>query len=104
VSDTHFKKHGIFICSACGKPIEENRVNLVHKMRNVEKWYFHSTPEECASADKLKKDWRRIVRREAIETHNGTEAGLQDSDGYSWDTDDSMSMWFGDMEPQDHLR
>ena len=89
MSKTLLQSRGILICSACDKPIVGESIMIHNKLRDILKWAYHTSSTECANAPDLVKDWRRDGRAKA---HNGTQARLQERDGYSWDTDDSMPM------------
>lgn len=87
---TLLQSRGILICSTCDKPIVGESIMIPNKLNSkVFKWAYHTSPTECANAPDLIKDWRRNGRAKA---HNRTQARLQERDGYSWDTDDSMPM------------
>jgi hypothetical protein len=90
--DTKLQKQDIKFCAACAKPLAGDYYTILHKFQGKVIWHYHNTPQECAEAPAIKKDWRRIVKREQAETHNRTKARLQEGDGYSWDTNDSLSM------------
>lgn len=90
--DTKLQMQDIKFCGACAKPLANEYYTVLHKYGGKTIWHYHNSIEECASAPAIKKDWRRSVRPEEAKTHNRVEAGLQEGDGYSWDTDDSMSL------------
>lgn len=90
--DTKLQIKDIKFCAACAKPLAGEYYTLLHKFKGKTIWHYHNSVEECANAPAIKKDWRRSVRTEETETHNRVETGLQDSDGYTWDTDDSVPL------------
>ena len=85
------------LCNACYKPIVDDNFYIVLGHRRLKKYIYHSTAQLCADAEPLKKDWYR--QNDRTKTHNRTKARLQEGDGHSGDTDDSLPMWLGDMEP-----
>ena len=91
----------LVLCYACGKPIADNNFYTVKSNRKLKNYIFHSTAQVCADAQPLAKDWYR--QNDRTKTHNRTKARLQESHGYQGDTDDSMSVWLGDMESEDNL-
>lgn len=89
---TNLQKKDILFCSACAKPLAGEYYTIKHKMHGKESWHYHNSYEECAEAPAIRKDWKRIVKQGQTKTHNGTQARLQEGDGYSWDTNNSMPM------------
>jgi hypothetical protein len=87
---TKLQSKDIVLCANCNKPVTGEALVVKNKLRDKEKFVYHTTPTECANAPQLARDWKRIGKQ--TKTHNGTQARLQDSDGYSWDTNHSMSM------------
>ncbi len=102
------KSHGtirerILMCSSCHKPIVDSNYYVVLATRGLKKYLYHNTAQLCASAEPLQKDWYRQNDRTRTQTYHRTQARLQDSDGYTWNTDDSLPVWLGDMELEDNL-
>ena len=91
----------LVLCYACGKPIADNNFYTVKSNRKLKNYIFHSTAQVCADAQPLAKDWYR--QNDRTKTHNRVKTRLQKGDGYQGDTDDSMSVWLGDMESEDNL-
>ena len=89
---TKLQQKDIIFCSSCAKPIEGERLTIKNKLHGKEKWHYHKSVDECANAPAIKKDWRRIDKQRQTETYHRAQAGLQASDGYSWDTDNSVSV------------
>lgn len=92
----------ILMCASCQKPIG-NSEHYTILGRGLKKYLYHSTAQLCASAEPLQKDWYRQNDRTNTKTYNRTQARLQDSDGHTWDTDDSLPVWLGDMESEDNI-
>lgn len=99
MANTKLQSKNIVFCSACSKPIAGDYFTIKNKLHGKEKWSYHTTVDECANAPAIKKDWRRIDKQRRTETYNGAEARLHEVNGYSWQSDDGVSMRFGDMEP-----
>lgn len=88
------------LCGSCSKPIVgENYYSITLKNKSVKN--YHDNYAACANAEPLPKDWYR--QNDRTSTHYRTQARLQEGDGYSGDTDDAMSVWLGDMEPEDSV-
>lgn len=71
------KSHGsiksrLNLCYSCNKPIVGTDFLVVNSTRTSAKQKYHSTPQECASADQLKRDWYR--QNDKTKTHNRTKA------------------------------
>lgn len=91
----------LVLCYACGKPIADNNFYTVKSNRKLKNYIFHSTAQVCADAQPLAKDWYR--QNDRTKTHNRTKTRLQEGDGYQGDTDDSVSVWLRDLEPEDNF-
>ena len=101
------KSHGTIrdrlpLCDSCYKLIVGDNFHTVSSKRTNAVFKYHNTPQDCATAAELEKDWYR--KYDITKTHNRTKAGLQESDGYTGDIDDSMPLWFRDMEPKNSIR
>ena len=93
MSKTRLQAKDIVFCSACSKPLAGDYFTIKNKLHGKEKWSYHNTVAECANAPALKKDWRRIDRRESTDEHLGPRTDIHGSDGRSRDADDDMSVW-----------
>lgn len=89
-------------CNSCYKPIVGDSFYTVSSKRTNALFKYHNTPQDCANADELEKDWYRKYDR--TKTYNRTKAGLQESDGYTGESDDDMPVRFRDMEFKNHIR
>jgi len=98
------KSHGsirerINLCSSCGKPVVDDNYYTITTRHNSGKYMYHMDYAACANAKELAKDWYRQNDRTRTQTYNRIKTRLQDGDGYTGDTDDSVPVWLRDMEP-----
>ena len=92
------KDKGVILCESCSKPLGDEYIVVKAWKRDYK---YHKDYMACANAEPLRRDWKR--QSERTKTHNRTKARLQESDGHTGDTDDSMPVWLGDMESEDNL-
>jgi hypothetical protein len=95
------KSHGSIrsrlpLCDSCYKLIVGDNFHTVSSNRTKAVFKYHNTPQDCANAGELEKDWYRKYDR--TQKYKRVKTGLQGSDGYSWDTDDSLPLWLVGMD------
>lgn len=89
------------LCASCGKMIVDDNYYSIALKKNKAIYNYHNDYNACANAEPLPKDWYR--QNDRTSTHYKAKAELQESDGYSWDTNDDMSVWLDGMESQGYL-